>query len=48
MDTFKVFFKNVLGTETESFLTMHDTYDPEYKSFEKQKFGLSKLCCLFQ
>ena len=27
----------MLGTETESFPTMHDTNGPEYKSFEKHK-----------
>ena len=27
----------MLGTETESFPTMHNTYGPEYKSFKKHK-----------
>ena len=28
---------NVLETETESFPTMHNTYGPENKNFEKHK-----------
>ena len=32
-----IFCLNMLGTESESFPTMHDTYCPEYKRFEKYK-----------
>ena len=35
--SYSIFLYNVLGTKTESFPTMHNTYGPEYKSFEKHK-----------
>ena len=38
---------NVLGTETESFPTMHNTYGQEYKSLEnKRKYWKKSLSLL--